>query len=263
MIKQLYKRFRAWQQHPLQYKPLTDESHVCLNCGQEFVGKYCPRCMQAAKTRRYVGWDTLLDGVKDTFDLETASLLRTFWHLLWRTGYLISDYLSGKRKLCTPPLNTFFMVSVLDILTRTLVGPETVTTEPSMVLPEEGHLFIDTMKDWGKDNSWLNIIDCVFLMFTTWVLFRHSPHHPRHTLVEGFFIQVFMVMLLLLSDIVIQIGGMQQFPWPLLLWPLYYTFALGPIFGYKWWGTLWRSAAVIYTGARLYRRLSDRPPYRA
>jgi len=264
MVKQLFKRFRAWQREPSHYKPLTDENHVCLNCGLTFVGNYCPRCMQSAKTRKYVGWHTLLDGVKDTFDMETGSLIRTLLHLLLRPGYLISEYLSGKRKVCTPPLNTFIMVSVLNIMVRTLVGPVTGTAEPSISFPEEGHLFIDTLREWGKNNSWVNTIDCVFTMLTTWVLFRHSPRHPRHTLVEGFFIQVFMIMLLLLFDIVIVIGGMQNSLLLLILCPLYYMFALGPIFGYNWWGTLWRSVAVIYTGIRLYEfPVSPLTSYRA
>ena len=93
--------------------PLGDKSHKCLNCGQEFVGNFCPRCSQSAETKSNVGWKTLANSVMDAFGLDTSPLLRTFWHLLWRPGHLISDYLNGKRQMCAPPLSTFIMAIML------------------------------------------------------------------------------------------------------------------------------------------------------
>ena len=98
-LKELWQQFRQWQREPLHYKPLTDEKHVCLNCKQEFAGIFCPRCGQKAITEDHVGWKSLKDDFFVTFGLETGALLRTFWHLLWRPGYLINDYLSGNKSL--------------------------------------------------------------------------------------------------------------------------------------------------------------------
>lgn len=249
--KALFLRFRQWQREPFHYKPLKDDLHVCLNCQQEYAGKFCPRCGQSVKTERNVGWNTMKDGMMDVFDLETTSLLRTFWHLLCRPGYLVNDYLSGKRKICTPPVNTLVMVGMVYFLMKSCVGKQPVETELS--LPEEGHIFYDTVKEWTSNNAgWYYVISALFLMLSTWVFFHHAPRHPRHTLVEGFYIQVFMLMLMLIIEILIMIFcGNRPSVLSYVLWPLYYTFTLGSIFGYNWWGTLWRSAAVLYAGARL------------
>ena len=51
-LRLLFLRFRQWQKNPLHYKPLNNESHVCLNCEQQFVGKYCPRCGQKVVTTK-------------------------------------------------------------------------------------------------------------------------------------------------------------------------------------------------------------------
>ena len=254
MNKSYFLRFRQWQREPIRYKPLENENHQCLNCGQEFVGNFCPRCSQSSETGRNVEWKTLAKSIRDAFDLDKSPLLRTFWHLLWRPGYLISDYLSGKRQMCAPPLSTFMMACVVYIMVKSLLGVEMDVSKPSQWMPVEGHVFLDIVKEWGREHyEWYNVIIFLFPVFTQWVLFRHSPRHPRHTLVEGFFIQVFIIMLIVMIDtLLIILGGSRISKWVSLLWPLYYTFALGPIFGYNWWGTLWRSTAVIYTGTRLF-----------
>ena len=137
---------------------------------------------------------------------------------------------------------------------KSLLGVELDVSKPSQWMPVEGHMFLDTVREWGRENmEWYNIIVCLFPVLIQWALFRQSPRHPRHTLVEGFFIQVFILMLIMMIDtLLIVLGGSRISKWVTLLWPLYYLFALGPIFGYNWWGTLWRSVAVIYIGTRLF-----------
>ena len=52
---------------------------------------------------------------------------------------------------------------------------------------------------------------------------------------------------LLLAIIFMVIGCKQPNKWASLLMPLYCMFTFGPLFGYNWWSTLWRSVAVILT----------------
>lgn len=248
-IKNTITRFRAWQRNPYRFKPLGNDSHHCLNCGLEYVGKFCPRCSQPAQTRCKVGWGTVIDGIKDAFDLETNSLVRTFCYLLLRPGYLIRDFLNGKRKACTPPVNTLLMVGVAFVLLQDLFGARMSVIELSLPISEEGYKFYNALNDWNTQNKgWQYLLLSVFFMIPTWLLFRHSPRHPRHTLVEGLFIQIFLFMLnLLLAIIFMVIGCKQPNKWASLLMPLYCMFTFGPLFGYNWWSTLWRSVAVILT----------------
>ena len=249
-LKELWQRFRQWQREPLHFKPLKDETHVCLNCGLEYVGLFCPRCGQKAKTKLRLGWNALKDDIFNTFDIEATSLARTLWHLLWRPGYLIDDYLNGKRKVCTPPINTLIMLGVLYMLVKTLLVPE---TEPVEMVATSDHFFIETANNWGEQNvGWKYLFGCSFALIPTWVLFHHSPRHPRHTLVEGFFIQVFMFMLMMEIFIILMIAGQKTDIWGSVLWPFYYTFALGAVFGYNWWSTLWRSVLFILVYAMMF-----------
>lgn len=252
-IKNCFARFRSWQQNPYRFKPLTDDSHCCLNCGQEFVGRYCPRCSQKANTKRKVGWDTVLDGIKDLFDLDTNSLGRTFWYLLLRPGYFIRDFLNGKRKASAPPINTLIMVSVAFALLKNFYGAKMSIFDLSLPISDEGYNFYKALSDWNDQNSgWLYILLSVYFLIPTWVLFRHSPRHPRLTLVEGFFIQLFLFMLnMLLAIIFIIIGCEHPNRWASFMMPFYCMFTFGPVFGYNWWGTLWRTLALILTSVLL------------
>lgn len=249
-LKVLWQRFRQWQLEPLHYKPLTDEKHVCLNCRQDFKGMFCPRCGQKATIEDHVGWKSLAGDFLVIFDLETGVYLRTFWHLLLRPGYLVNDYLSGKRKICTPPVNTLIMISVVYVLLKTMFGMEDSDEVSLQSLSSEGRTILESINSWTKQNKgWHYLILCLFFLIPTWVLFRHSPRHPRHTLVEGFFIQVFLFIILLMFEFLFMaIGEKARIIFPAILF-FYYLFTLGPVFGYDWWGTLWRLVLVMITAS--------------
>lgn len=250
IVKELWQRFRQWQQEPLHYKPLTDEKHVCLNCKQEFAGMFCPRCGQKALTEEHVGWKSLKDDIFVTFDLEQGVLFRTFWHLLWRPGYLINDYLSGKRKICTSPVNTLIMIGVVFVLVRSLFGIGFSNDISFQSLSVEGRNILENINNWSEQNKgWYYLILCLFFTIPTWVLFRHSPRHPRHTLVEGFFIQVFVFIIFLMFELLFMILGEKPRMFFSVVLFFYFVFTLGPVFGYNWWSTLWRSVLVMITAS--------------
>lgn len=84
-----------------------------------------------------------------------------------------------------------------------------------------------------------------------WQLFRQAPRFPRHTLPQGFYIQVFigaqflmfMSLMILLFYLIPSLSGDGDTATSVMI-----TFALPIIamidfkqlFGYGWWGTLWR-----------------------
>ncbi|MEM1356929.1 MAG: DUF3667 domain-containing protein [Bacteroidota bacterium] len=74
------------------------ENTQCLNCGHSFTGKFCPNCGQRASTQRFTFKRIFsAEFLSDTFNLNQGLLL-TLRDLAWRPGYLIRDYLGGKRK---------------------------------------------------------------------------------------------------------------------------------------------------------------------
>ena len=47
-LKERYKRFKAWQLEPFDWSYDENERHHCVNCGNDFAGKFCPHCSQKA-----------------------------------------------------------------------------------------------------------------------------------------------------------------------------------------------------------------------
>ena len=237
-LKEWWHRFRLWQRRPISYKPMSDENHKCLNCGQEYVGDYCPRCSQSAKVGNHIGWDAISESYLDIFTIGSRSILRTIWHLLFRPGHLIGDYISGHRNSSYPPLKLLLYIAFVSLIIDELIESlsSKVVSESSVSAVVKGDVF-DNIVTWLAENpGWAILMLSSLFIWPTWILFRYAPRHTRHTLPEGFFIQVFMSTLILIIVILYEF----LFDWWLLLIPIYYMAVYRQLFGYGLWGTLWR-----------------------
>ena len=101
-LKERYRRFRAWQENPFDYTNHCDHTVRCANCGTEFSDNFCPRCGQKANTG-HINWRTAWQGVLILWGMDNRSLSFTLVQLVLRPGYLVRDYLSGKRQVSFPP----------------------------------------------------------------------------------------------------------------------------------------------------------------
>ena len=156
----------------------------CLNCDEDYEGNYCPRCGQAANTGK-LGWNMVWEKVIDVWDVEQHSLPLTIWHLIWRPGYLIRDYLDGRRQLYYSPVMLLIMLGVAITLVKMIPGEGPDHT------PIRDSVTLDAFMKWVSTNmGWGYIILNSFLILPTWIAFRYSPLHSRHTLPEGFFIHI-------------------------------------------------------------------------
>lgn len=190
----------------------------------------------------------------------------TLWQLIWRPGYLIRDYLIGKRQSCFPPVKMAFIVAVVLSLFRMWVLPDFSAED----VDEFG--FLNDLYRWGSQNpALLMTIISLFFIVPTWVFFRESPCYPHHTLVEGFFIQAFCCTPML----IISFGVPEMLffsPLTLLIFAYYY-YVYKQLFGYGYWSTLWRcvvaaitmflcESVVILLSAVFLEQLSDIEAYR-
>ena len=69
------------------------------------------------------------------------------------------------------------------------------------------------------------------------MVFRFGPRYPRHTLPEGFFLQIFLSTLSLLLTFIDYLGLLT---FENIISAFYFLIAYRQLFGYSWWGTLWR-----------------------
>lgn len=163
--------------------------------------------------------------------------------LLGRPGNFIYDYLSGKRQVSYPPFRMLFIVAVIALFFENIL--------PSSEAVESGadaarFVFLDKTFDWFADNpGWGMIFLCGIFILPTWVVFRFAPRYPKHTLPEGFFIQVFMGTLALLTSLLCALLDEDMVFWLIVV---YYFVAYLQLFGYRVWGTLWRLVVTFISG---------------
>lgn len=234
-----YRRFRAWQEKPFRYAMNEEETHRCCNCDYEYVGNFCPQCGQKASLGA-LNWSSVRENVMELWGVGTRSMTYTLWQLLWRPGYLIRDYISGKRQVSFPPVKMLLIVAIVCTLISNLVGNGSEETQPV----ERTDAMI-VFLNWAENNQgWGLLIIYSTMILPTWVLFHHSPRSTAHTLPQGFFIQVFLCTLTLIFFTIAELA------WSFfLLVPLYFYMAYYQLFGCGLWGTLWRLVLCFLAAA--------------
>ena len=268
-LKEQYARFKRWQREPMRYVQGEDE-HRCNNCGFTFTGHYCPTCSQRASLGR-IGWHSVRQSVMDMWGLgsRSRSVLYSVWQLLFRTGYFIGDYISGKRQVSFPPVKMLFILAVAYAIIFHWLLPEFKGLGYGLDFHElgftvdEGNDMTNVSKpfyEWYETHfSWSMLILSFCAIFPTWVVFRYSPRHTRHTLPEGFFIQVLFACLevalfLLMLPCWFIFKQISVLSVIYVVVTAYYIIGYKQLFGYGLWGTVWRLLFVfgfVYCAALL------------
>ena len=236
-LKEKYRAFTEWQKRPpFRYEIDTERVNHCVNCDHDFTGNFCPYCSQRAGTGRLT-WQSVRSGVLDVWAMGARSMPMSIWQLLTRPGYFIADYITGKRMVSFPPVKMLFAVGIVLGLIEYWFFPEKpVNVTNETVEFQKLQELIITVKEWlGNNKGWSMLFFGIMLIFPTWVLFRFSPRVPKHTLAEGFFIQVFIGI----QSLVVTFFSDFWSGFALLgMFYVFYTYK--QLFGYGIWGTLWR-----------------------
>lgn len=103
----------------------------CDNCGHDFQGHFCPNCGQeVAEFNRPFGF-VIYDFVGNFFAFDTR-FFQTFKYLLFRPGFLTSEFFQGRRVRYSPPFRIFVFLSfILFILLQSLTE-RTLDTVPDV-----------------------------------------------------------------------------------------------------------------------------------
>ena len=225
-----------------------DDVHYCNNCGLMFSGNFCPRCSQKADMGR-INWRSVRNGIMDIWGLGTRSLIYSIWQLLMRPGYFISDYISGKRQVSFPPVKMLFIVTVIYSLIIYWLFPKVFGIQLHDI-DEGSRQLLSNYYNWYESHfSWAMLGMSVLAIIPTWVMFRYAPRNTRHSLPEGFFIQVlFSVLVVVLNFFLIYLVLVNLIAYNVIIalfTMFYYIVGYMQLFGYGFWGTLWREAFVL------------------
>ena len=93
----------------------------CLNCGDTTVGRYCPTCGQR-KAEVLVSVRTLLADVLEDQLVLNRALPRTIGALLFKPGFLTSEYVRGRIVRYIAPFRLYLVSSVVFFLLLSFVG---------------------------------------------------------------------------------------------------------------------------------------------
>lgn len=180
-------------------------------------------------------------------------MLYSILQLLLRPGYMIREYISGRRQVSFPPVKMLFIVTVVYALIAYWLLPEVfgiaLETQDKSFKPV--YEALGTFDDWQKNHySWSMLITSLISILPAWIMFRYAPGYPRHTLPEGFFIQVlFSVVIIVIGLLLLPLMMVSYNAYNtvyLFIVATYYIVGYKQLFGYDLWGTLWRSGFVLF-----------------
>lgn len=134
--------------------PASDnEICTCQNCGTTYAGNYCSRCGQSRNTPRYRLSNALKNIMGGFFNIDSG-FARTLTELLYRPGYMIRDYIGGKRVQYFRPFQTLFVLAAIYIMMVQLVDPEALNRKPiskEEIQKQKIEQLIDARKDIEKE----------------------------------------------------------------------------------------------------------------
>lgn len=255
-------RYRQWQRN---YKlhlvtTMSDERQHCYCCDHDYVGNFCPVCGQRAGSK-HITWATVWKGVLDLWGVGTRSLPYSVWQLIWRPGYFMADYISGRRQVSFPPIKMLVFVALAILFLSNRFFPDQPDDDPTQIT--EGLEIIEQASVWFSHHyDWGALVCFSFFILPTYIIFRYSPRCPHHTLPEGFFVQVFnsvqFLFLVLpvnyLADLLIPSNDHEGIISSILAMGTIALFLYliarnyHQLFGYNWWSNAWRLLAVIVAG---------------
>lgn len=241
-FKSYTKRFHSWQLNPTSYK-YPGKKHRCDCCGEEHEGNFCPLCGQKA-TQGPITWKSVWTGMMEIWGLHSRSMPYTAWQLLTRPGYLMRDYITGMRQVSFPPVKMLVILGVIVYLLGHWLQPQNYSHEMEEVTSTGLLYYFEYASNWlDVHREWYLLVLYSMFILPTWWVFRYAPMIQRHTLPQGFFIQVFivnqmMVVELLLFLLMLFIPNTK--PIKVFLFIFYWIIDYKQLFGYKWWSTIWR-----------------------
>ena len=95
---------------------------TCKNCGEIYVGNYCSRCGQTQDTPRFSIRNAFQNILSGFFNIDSG-FSRNLLEFLCRPGYMIRNYLDGKRVHYFKPFQTLFVLAALYIMMVQMVDP--------------------------------------------------------------------------------------------------------------------------------------------
>ena len=173
----------------------------CLNCGTDFRGHYCPNCGQKATTKRLT-WKNLIAQAMGVLTNMERGFIHTSLELFYRPGYLIRDYIAGRRANYNKPLPMLFVLATVHLLVHYLFfknsGLPDLEANPSSVQVDNESLrqlvmtITEVAKQIFSNKAISTLTFVIFLIIPNWLVFKLTRYGKRLNLIEHFHIMLFV-----------------------------------------------------------------------
>ncbi len=190
-------------------KTIDETMRICSNCGNKYVGRHCPQCGQAGTWQRYTFKQAILNFL-DIWGLGNRPMFRTLKELFWRPGYMVRDYLEGRRQFYFPPFKLLALVIMLLLLISLIPGVQMEsnfywckdTTIPEGMLSGVWLMLANWALSFGEFLSRNMLYEYLFIsvvfVICVWIAFKPKS---RYNLVETYIFMIFIVSQSLLLDV--------------------------------------------------------------
>lgn len=231
------------------------EEHVCLNCGTNFVGKFCPNCGQKGNIERLTfreAFDNLL-GIFTNFE---HGFLHTCLDLCYRPGHMIKDYIQGHRVEYVKPVQLLFLLGTIYIFLHFVIFQEwSNPSDPGTIdiIEDDNSLqpILTPLMNYLDNPTMLTLLLVVFLIGPNHFFFRKAPFGKDMNYAEHFYSLVYIsCQIFILAILCLLINSLFGFidislykcATLLVLWDLY------QLMGFPFWKTVKQSVKSIFTG---------------
>lgn len=177
---------------------------TCINCGTLYRGSFCPCCGQSHDTKRLTLRQIAVD-VLSIFTNFDSGFMHTCLDLLYRPGYMMRDYLQGRRKGYVKPMQLIFLLGTIILLMHYAFYGEGYTMQADPVDPTEEMAELE--QDMQKvammllsNNTLIYLMMVVLMVIPNWVSFHLSKAGRTLNLAEHFYIMVYTGCQMIMID---------------------------------------------------------------
>lgn len=113
---------------PTSYKiPVmsNEQATMCANCGALKEGEFCSECGQNSRNYLRAAHRIIGDLLGESFEFDSR-LFRSLRYLLFKPGFLTSEFSRGRRAQYVSPVRLYLVVSLLFFFTLSMLGPNSV-----------------------------------------------------------------------------------------------------------------------------------------
>jgi hypothetical protein len=103
-------------------------SRLCTHCHTVLVGQYCHHCGQKKMTKRDLSLLHFLEQAVDTLTHVDSKFYQSLKYLIFKPGYLTSEFIRGRRIAYMKPVQLFLIINIIYFLAASVLNQRTFTT---------------------------------------------------------------------------------------------------------------------------------------